>query len=227
MWRSSFFTLQITRTQKESSLSDLLRRANLYDSLWATHLLHTKEISVHIWWQPGKPWGPLNVTLRKWLPASLSVEQPKGAFPRENKQETWKTSFFFLAFPPNLCLLSCLVLRRQNTLDVRLPEVRATLDPTVLFWARFEGHNLFHVADTWHCHWITGEIIGTRREKDLKMQMIFFKLKCIRCLCHIALLLFSQSHNIMKSNVILGVLIWQSKKILSWKKFTISTYHPS
>jgi len=31
----------------------------------------------------------------------------------------------------------------------------------------------------------------------------------------------------MKSNVILGVLIWQSKKILSWKKFTISTYHPS
>lgn len=58
--------------------------------------------------------------------AWLLAEQPKCAFSRENTQENWKI-YFFLAFFPNLNLLSYLILGHQKVLDVRLPEVRQYL----------------------------------------------------------------------------------------------------
>ena len=75
--------------------------------------------------------------------SNLNVLFPEKTWERPGKP-------LFSCFFPNLHLLSYLVLRRQNVLDVRLPEVRTILDPTIFFWARFEGQNLLHVADAWH-----------------------------------------------------------------------------
>lgn len=43
--------------------------------------------------------------------------------------------------------------------QIVLPEVRTILEPTILFWARFEGQNLFHIADKWRCCWVTSEFV--------------------------------------------------------------------
>lgn len=72
--------------------------------------------------------------------------------------------FFFLSLFPNLHLL----VLRQNMSHVLssgwifFPGVRPVLDPTVLFWARFERQNLFEVAGKWSCCWLSGELVGTR-----------------------------------------------------------------
>lgn len=141
--------LQIIWTQKDSSLSDTLCRTNLQENLWATHLLHTKQISVHIRWQPGTSWGPLNVPQCKCLPAcwqsNLNVLLLAKTYRRPGK-------VFFLAFFL-ICTCCCTLFWGVRMCWTSESQRWGQYLTAIFFWARFEGQNLFHVADAWRCCW--------------------------------------------------------------------------
>lgn len=142
--------------------------------------------------------------------AWLLAEQSKRAFSREN--------LFFLAFFPNLNLLSYLILGHQKVLDVRLPEVRQCLISQFSSESGVRGRTCF----TSLTHGTAaGSLLSlqTHAEKKIKNANFLFKLTLVRCLCHIA---SYYVHNLsMLWNLILGVVIWQSKKNLTWKKIHV------
>lgn len=116
------------------------------------------------------PRGPLNLTQCMCLTVGRATYM---CFFPEKTHKRAGVSFFSCFFPQFApAVLSNSV--ASECLGCQTPRGKAILDLTIFFWVRCEGQNLFHIVDTWHSCWVTAQFVDTCREKDLKMQGVFF-----------------------------------------------------